>query len=114
MGLISSMGSFSGAEVCELVGLYLLSQIIEIIPKHQVGLYWDDGVLVTDARPESLKKKLCEIFRKNGLSLEAYANLKIIEYGATSIDKIGEVRLSDEIGGGGVWNSEKTELYNYY
>ena len=34
--------------------------------------------------------------------------------GATSIDKIGEVRLSDEIGGGGVWNSEKTELYNYY
>ena len=80
MGLISSMGSFSGAEVCELVGLYLLSQIIEIIPKHQLGLYWDDGVLVTDARPESLKKKLCEIFRKNGLSLEAYANLKIINY----------------------------------
>ena len=34
--------------------------------------------------------------------------------GATSIDKIGEVWLSDEIGGGGVWNSEKTELYNYY
>ena len=34
--------------------------------------------------------------------------------GATSINKIGEVRLSDEIGGGGVWNSEKTELYNYY
>ena len=27
--------------------------------------------------------------------------------GATSIDKIGEVWLSDEIGGGGVWNSEK-------
>ena len=28
--------------------------------------------------------------------------------------KIGEVRLSDEIGGEGVWNFEKKELYIYY
>ena len=35
--------------------------------------------------------------------------------GATSIDKIGEVQLSDEIGeGGGGWNCEKNELYNYF
>ena len=34
--------------------------------------------------------------------------------GATSIEKIGEVRLSDEIGGGGVWSFEKAELYDYY
>ena len=33
--------------------------------------------------------------------------------GATLIVKIGEVRLSDEIGGG-VKDFKKTELYNYY
>ena len=34
--------------------------------------------------------------------------------GATSIVKIGEVRLSDEIGGEGVKDFKKNELYNYY
>ena len=34
--------------------------------------------------------------------------------GATSIDKIGEVRLSDEIGGEEFETLKKTELYNYY
>ena len=34
--------------------------------------------------------------------------------GATSINKIGEVRLFSEIGGAGFENLKKTELYNYY
>ena len=34
--------------------------------------------------------------------------------GATLNDKNGEVQLSDEIGGEGVWNFEKAEGYNYY
>ena len=78
-----TQGSFSGAEVCELVGLFLLSQITEIVPSHLVGIYRDDGVMITDARPrsaEKLKKQLCEIFSRNGLSLEAQANVKIINF----------------------------------
>ena len=39
---------------------------------------------------------------------------KVKYLGATSINKIGEVRLFSEIGEGGVWNFEKNELYNYY
>ena len=39
---------------------------------------------------------------------------KDLALGATSIVEIGEVRLSDEIGGEGVGNFGKTELYNYY
>ena len=46
-----------------------------------------------------------------------YVLLLLVNYvlllGATSIVKIGEVRLSDEIGGG-VKDFKKTELYNYY
>ena len=44
------------------------------------------------------------------LKFQFYPN-KAFPLGATSIDKIGEVRLSDLIGEGG-WNSEKNELYN--
>ena len=40
------MASFHGAEVCELVGLYLLQKLIrdKVFTKEQVGLYRDDGL----------------------------------------------------------------------
>ncbi|GFR64589.1 DNA polymerase [Elysia marginata] len=41
-----TMGSFDGAETCELVGLYLLSQLQHLDIK--VGLYRDDGLAVTN------------------------------------------------------------------
>ena len=74
-----TMGSYSGAELSELCGLYLLSLIAQLVPKDQVGLYRDDGLLVTPARPRQadiLRKKLEELFRKEDLSIEAHANLK--------------------------------------
>ena len=37
------MGSYDGAEICELVGLYLLNQLSTVIDKSSVGLYRDDG-----------------------------------------------------------------------
>ena len=79
------MGSFSGAEVCELVGLYLLHLITTNlkVPKKLIGLYRDDGLLVTSARPrqvETLRKKLCELFPKVGLSIEAHANLNTVDF----------------------------------
>ena len=80
-----TIGSYSGAEVCELAGLYLLSQITSdtSIPKDLIGLYRDDGLMATTARAcvvENLKKKLCEIFTKNDLSLDAKANRKEVDF----------------------------------
>ena len=40
------MGSFDGAEICELVGLYILDSLSKFIDKKDVGLYRDDGLLV--------------------------------------------------------------------
>ena len=45
------MGSFDGAEVCELVGLYLLSQLQHL--DMNVGLYRDDGLAVTKLSPQN-------------------------------------------------------------
>ena len=41
-----TMGAFDGAEVCELVGCFLLSLIPEKYKKENIGLYRDDGLSV--------------------------------------------------------------------
>ena len=39
-----TIGSFDGAELCELVGSYVLHILGEKYGKHRVGLYRDDGL----------------------------------------------------------------------
>lgn len=39
-----TIGSFDGAETCELVGLYILNKLSSIININNVGLYRDDGL----------------------------------------------------------------------
>ena len=55
------MGSYDGAEVCELVGLFMLNLIAPLVGKTNVGLYRDDGsaILENASGPESkrIKKK---------------------------------------------------------
>ena len=40
------MGSYDGAEVCELVGLFLLNILTERFGKDSVRVYRDDGLLI--------------------------------------------------------------------
>ena len=40
------MGCFDGAEVCKLVGTYILNHLKDTFQHHSVGLYWDDGLAV--------------------------------------------------------------------
>ena len=40
------MGSFDGAEVCELVVLYIQSNLENILPKTNFGLYQDGGFIL--------------------------------------------------------------------
>ena len=39
-----TVGSFDGAEVCALIGLFLLNNLSEKYGKNNVGLYRDDGL----------------------------------------------------------------------
>ncbi|XP_063692277.1 uncharacterized protein LOC134824333 [Bolinopsis microptera] len=68
-----TMGAPDGAEVCELVGVYLLSQIGDILPQQSHGLYRDDGlVMLTDTpgpRMERIRKDLFATFRREGLKI---------------------------------------------
>ena len=73
------MGSYDGAEICELVGLYLLEELTNIIPKESVGLYRDDGlaILPNTSGPETerLKKKIRKLFKNNKLKITIEANM---------------------------------------
>ena len=71
-----TMGSFDGAESCELVGSYLL-HLITTKHGNNFGLYRDDGLGVIKATAreiENIKKDLCSIFNKYGLKITIEAN----------------------------------------
>ncbi len=76
-----TMGSFDGAETCELVGLYILSQLEPL--GINIGLYRDDGLAVCNKTPrqiETIKKEICKIFKNNKLKITIEANLKHINF----------------------------------
>ena len=75
------MGSWDGAEVCEIVGLYLLSKLVGL--NMSVGLYRDDDLCACQLTPrqtEILKQKLCKIFKDNDLTITIEANAKDVNF----------------------------------
>ncbi len=77
-----TMGSFDGAESCELVGCYLL-HLITTKHGNNFGLYRDDGLGIIKATAreiENIKKDLCSIFNKYGLKITIEANKKVVNF----------------------------------
>ena len=79
-----TMGSYDGAESCELVGAYLLHKIKEKFGSIcEFGLYRDDSLGISIASPrqtELLKKDLCGIFSRYGLKITIKANKKTVNF----------------------------------
>ena len=51
------MGAYDGAEVCELIGNYVLYELSKLYEKKDIGLYRDDGLaaFMNKSGPESVK-----------------------------------------------------------
>ena len=82
-----TMGSYDGAETCELVGLYILSQLKHI--DINVGLYRDDGLAISNKTPrqtEQMKKQICKVFKENGLAITIEANKKVVDFLDITLD----------------------------
>ena len=79
-----TMGAFDGAEICELVGTFILNSISERFNKKDIGLYRDDGLSVfknlSGPENEKVKKILQKIFKENGLNIIIQCNMKIVNY----------------------------------
>ena len=78
------MGSYDGAEICELVGIFLLNIITTTYNKHDIGLYRDDGLAIfknmSGPQNEKIKKDLQKIFKDKGLDIIINYNMKIVNY----------------------------------
>ena len=76
-----TMGSFDGAETCELVGLFMLNQLQQT--NLNLGLYRDDGLGVTNlkGRPlEAKRQEIQQIFRQHNLRVTITANLEATDF----------------------------------
>ena len=77
-------GSPDGAEFCELVGIYLLGQLSNIIDKENIGLYRDDGLSVIENANElklnRWRKDAIPIFHNEGLKITIDTNLTTTDF----------------------------------
>ena len=82
-----AMGSFDGAEICDIVGLFMLSKLQNL--NLNIGLYRDDGLATgfqTPRQLEIIKKKLCKIFKEHELSITIEANKKVVNFLDVTLD----------------------------
>ena len=66
------MGAYHGAEICEIVGLFLLNNLANKLEKNSVGLYRDDGLAlfknINDHRADKIRKEFHQLFKESGMS----------------------------------------------
>ena len=77
------MGSYDGAEICELVGIYIQSKLAKLIDKKNLSLYCDDGLILLKntkgQEVDQIRKKVIKIFKDVGFKIEIKTNLKIVD-----------------------------------
>ena len=77
-----SMDAYDGAEVCELIGIFLLNLLGRQYDTKNIGLYRDDGLSIfkncSGPQMEKIKKHLQKVFKNNGLDVIIECNMKII------------------------------------
>ena len=62
---------------------YANNQEVSSFPNCRIGLYRDDGLVISNTTPkdtENIKKEICRIFNHNGLRITIVANEKTIDF----------------------------------
>ena len=79
-----TMGSFDGAEICELVGLYIPHGLCAKYGKDSIGLYRDDGLAVfkniSGPTAERINIDITRHFKNPGLNITIQTNMKTVNY----------------------------------
>ena len=80
------MESYDGAEICKLVGIYLLSLLPNIIDKNSsvYCLYRDEGLIllrnVNGKKMDRVRKNVIKIFKKVGFKTEIQIHLQTVTF----------------------------------
>ena len=84
MKILTCWWVHDSAEVCELVGTFLLNNLSHVIDKTNVGLYRDDGlgVFKSHSGPESerKRKKIIKTFNTYNLSITIETNIRAVNF----------------------------------
>ena len=79
-----TMGAYNGAEVCKLVGTFLLYKLSLKYNKNDIGLYRDDGLaifkIISGPKSEQIKKNIQKLFKENQLDIVIQCNMKTVNY----------------------------------
>ena len=79
-----TMGSYDGAEICELVGILILKSLEDKIEKQDIGLYRDDGLIilrnVNGKKNNRTRKYIIKVVKDLGFRTEIETNLKEVNF----------------------------------
>ena len=86
-----TMGAYDGAEVAEMVGLFMLDKIRIQFPELNFGLYRDDGLAVhkhnmPGPERDRLRKRIIQLFKDNGLKITIETNLSRVNFLDVTLD----------------------------
>ena len=78
------LGCLDGAELCEIIGIYILTKLQSVLQKDNVGLYRHDGLGGAKELPgpemKRKRKQIIEILKKLGLSITIRMNLHVVDF----------------------------------
>ena len=78
------MGSYGGAEICELVGIYILTRLATMDKRSDCGFYIDDGLLILRninmQQIDNTCKNIKKIFKDVGFSINIESNSKVRDF----------------------------------
>ena len=86
-----SMGSYDGAEICELIGLYMLDRLNQHFDKEYIGLYRDDGLSAfnfSGPQADRARKKIIQTFQECDLRVTVDILLKRIDFLDVTLDLV--------------------------
>ena len=97
-----TMSSFVGAEICEVVGLYILHKVGEKYGKERIGLYRDDGLACFEntrgPEAERIRKAFIKCFKNEFiLDIVSETNLKVVNFPGFTLNlSIGKCKPYNE------------------
>ena len=80
----ATMDSYDGAQICELVGVYILTRLATIIKKSDCGLYRDNGfVIMRNVNGQQIdreRKNIIKILKYARFNIDIETNSKVIDF----------------------------------
>ena len=59
-----AMGRYTEAEICDLIGLYILNDLRKILVDNSYGIYRDDGLAILENKSSCEQKRITKKFRE--------------------------------------------------